>query len=329
MYIKPCEDTKKVKRKQEKSRLCAVLNCCNLLKEMWFSFSCPVGIKKWIYYCVCAHFVLFLHLLCPACPVAPGGAKENTMEKKDTNLEVKAKPAKSNKKKSVIEKLKLKLNLFWLKTKLFFYEMKNKKKGKKKKAASKAKNVPLSRKIIVVIVNLLAMAALVYFVPYYTLRWLDDYADHGVEYTVPSVHGKDFYEAVDVLKGNKLDYKVVKYEYRDSVAADVVLKMYPDSGSVVKEGRKIELVLSKTEKPKRKIPAVIDNSTIRAAKSHLEAAGFTVKTRYIDGEADWVYKVLYNGKPLANDDAIPEGSTVVAVIGNGKGDAKNDTPKLD
>ena len=253
------------------------------------------------------------------------------MEKKDTGLEVKAKPAKSNKKKSVIEKLKLKLNLFWLKTKLFLYEHKNKKKGKKKKtSAAKVKKVSLGRKIIVVAVNLLAMAALVYFVPYYTLRWIDDYADHGVEYTVPSVHGKEFYEAVEVLKNNKLDYKVVKYEYRDTVPnPNVVLKMYPDSGSVVKEGRKIELVLSKTEKPKRKFPAVIDNSTIRAAESHIKAAGFIVDKRYIDGEADWVYKVLYNGKPLSNGDAIPVGSTVVVVIGNGNGHVKNETPESD
>ena len=142
---------------------------------------------------------------------------------------------------------------------------------------------------------------------------------HGEEYEVPSVYDMELSEAASVLGNSKLDYKVVKYEYREGVAQDVVLQMYPDSGSIVKEGRKIGLVLNTTEKPRKTIPSVIDNRTFREAESHIRAAGFNIeRVDTINGEKDWVYEVRYKRKPLVNGDAIPEGSNVVVVIGNGE-----------
>ena len=145
------------------------------------------------------------------------------------------------------------------------------------------------------------------------------YINHGEEYKVPSVHGKELAEAAGILESKKLDYKIIKREYSGKVADNVVLQMYPDSGSVVKEGRKIGLVLSTTVKPRKTIPSVIDNRTFREAESHIKAAGFNIeRVDTINGEKDWVYEVRYKRKPLVNGDAIPEGSNVVVVIGNGE-----------
>ena len=238
------------------------------------------------------------------------------MGEKNTDLEVTGTAAKRRKKKSTTERLKSKFNIFWLKVKLFLCERKKKKKNKKKRAAKK---VSALRKTVVILLNVLGMVALIFLVPYLTLVWLDGYTNHGEEYKVPSVHGKELAEAAGILESKKLDYKIIKIEYSDKVADNVVLQMYPDSGSVVKEGRKIGLVLSTTVKPRKTIPSVIDNRTFREAESHIKAAGFNIeRVDTINGEKDWVYEVRYKRKPLVNGDAIPEGSNVVVVIGNGE-----------
>ena len=99
---------------------------------------------------------------------------------------------------------------------------------------------------------------------------------------------------------------------------------------MVKEGRKVGLVVNSTEKPKRTIPSVIDNRTYREAESHIRAAGFVIeKVDTVAGEKDWVYEMRYNNKQLKNGEAIPQGSKVTVVVGNGKARADEDEPVFD
>ena len=75
--------------------------------------------------------------------------------------------------------------------------------------------------------------------------------------------------------------------------------------ALVKEGRKIYLVLNTTEAPKQGIPPVIDNCSLREAQFRLKAAGFQVqKVDIIPGEREWVYGVRYDGIELENGAAI-------------------------
>ena len=68
----------------------------------------------------------------------------------------------------------------------------------------------------------------------------------------------------------------------------------------------------------RAVPDVADNSSLRAAESRLEAAGFKLaKTEYVDGDMDWVYEIRYQGVAIEAGTEIPEGSTLTIVAGNG------------
>ena len=258
------------------------------------------------------------------------GKSEFAMEKKDTaSKEGKSLSVKRGPLKSKMVSFKKRMNIMWLKTKAFFKGLKCKKKGKAKSKPVDEK-VPLGKKILVISLNLLGMAAFVFLVPYLTLIWLDSYTRHGDECTVPSVHGYELDEAIESLRKNSLDYKIASYKrHCDGVGDNVVLEMVPDSGNVVKKGRAVTLVLNTTIKPKKPVPDVIDNSTYRVAESHLKATGFIIeRIDTIAGEKDWVYHVLCEGDTLSNNDVIPVGSRITVVVGDGMGCVEEEEPEF-
>ena len=170
-----------------------------------------------------------------------------------------------------------------------------------------------------VMLNLLAMLAVMLLLPYLTLLWIDHYTRHGEFREVPEVCGLQLDEASSVLQGHDLKYTVVERRYSANSAPDEVLAQYPDAGSKVKEDRKIGLVLNTSERPMRSIPSVIDNRTFREAESHIKAAGFVIeKIQYMPGERDWVYELRCDGEKLSNGQAVPQGSKLVVVIGDGR-----------
>ena len=86
----------------------------------------------------------------------------------------------------------------------------------------------------------------------------------------------------------------------------------------MKDGRKIALTLNSGKVPMRAVPDVADNSSLRAAESRLQAAGFKLtKTVYVNGDLDWVYEIRYQGKEVEAGTELPEGSILTIVAGNG------------
>lgn len=194
--------------------------------------------------------------------------------------------------------------------------------AKSGKANKKRGKVTIKKRLTVVALNFLAMAAVVAVLPCLALRWVDGYTNHNETCTVPDVCGIRLDEAAGALAKEKLGYAVVERRYKESALEDEVIMQYPMPGSDVKEGRKVGLVLNTAVKPKRSIPSVIDNRTYREAESHIRAAGFVIESvDTIPGEKDWVYELRYNGKPLSNGEAVPQGAPLTVVIGSGKEDS--------
>ena len=203
-------------------------------------------------------------------------------------------------------------------------------KKKTTKRSKKKAKVTFKKRVRVVLLNLLAMAAVLVALPYFVLLWVDDYTNHGETNAVPDVCGVRLDEAVAVLSSNKLEYAVVERRYKANAAEDEVLMQYPSAGSLVKEGRKVGLVLNTVVRPKRSVPAVIDNRTYREAESHIKAAGFVIEAiDTIPGEKDWVYELRYNGRLLSNGEAIPQGASLKVVIGSGEPFIDESNPVFD
>ena len=187
-----------------------------------------------------------------------------------------------------------------------------------KKKISRYFNKKRRHNIAVISLNILGLVAVVSLILYFTFSWLDSYTRHNEAYAVPNVCGMSIEQAQEELRKNNIDCKVAEYRYQAGVPGEQVLEQYPKAGWLVKEGRKISVVLSTDTAPLVDIPNVIDNSSLSQAVAQLEGKGFQVElVEYIDGEKDWVYELHYKGKKLKNGQSVPKNSKVVLYVGSG------------
>lgn len=182
---------------------------------------------------------------------------------------------------------------------------------------AKGKNSKVSG-LVIILINVLAMVVIGTILVLLTLRWIKSYTLHGQYITVPDVSGMYEEEAKQALAAIGLKYEVLDYKYDKMMVEGGVIEQKPKPGAYVKDGRKVYLTLNSGKEPMRAVPDVADNSSLRAAESRLEAAGFKLdKTVYVDGDLDWVYEIRYKGETIEAGTEIPEGSTLTIVAGNG------------
>ncbi len=166
--------------------------------------------------------------------------------------------------------------------------------------------------------SILVMILIAILAVFGTFSWLDSYTMHGEANLVPNVCKMQFEDAVDVLKEKNLGYAIMEYKHKPGFGDGVVLEQRPNADALVKDGRKVYLVLNTVEAPKLGLPQIIDNCSLREAEFRLKALGFVVEdVEIIPGEREWVYGVKYKGQDLDNGAAIPRGSKVTLVIGSG------------
>ena len=178
--------------------------------------------------------------------------------------------------------------------------------------------VKKKRGILFILINILAMVILAVVLVILTFRWMKSYTRHGQYITVPDVSGMYEEEAGKVLAAAGLRYEVSDYKYDKMMVEGGVIEQKPGAGAYVKEGRNIYLTLNSGKEPVKAVPDLADNSSLRAAESHLLSAGFKLtQPQFIDGDKDWVYKILYQGQEIAAGTEIPEGSVLTIVAGNG------------
>ncbi len=172
--------------------------------------------------------------------------------------------------------------------------------------------------ILKILLHLLIMLVIVVILLFCVMSWINRYTRHGQYISVPDVSGMFEEEAGQALAAKGLKYEVLDYKYDKAVVEGGVIEQKPKPGAYVKDGRKVYLTLNSGKEPMRAVPDVADNSSLRAAESRLEAAGFKLdKTVYVDGDMDWVYEIRYKGEAIEAGTEIPEGSVLTIVAGNG------------
>ncbi|MBQ8502473.1 MAG: PASTA domain-containing protein [Bacteroides sp.] len=166
--------------------------------------------------------------------------------------------------------------------------------------------------------NILAMLVIVVAAMVTALQWLDTYTRHGEAVEVPDVKGMQVEQAADTFRTNGLLAEVSDSMYVKTLPAGSILDYVPGAGQRVKRGRVIRLTINTLNVPLQTVPDVADNSSLRQAEARLLASGFKLDTvRYVPGEKDWVYGVLYKNKALTIGEKIPMGATVMLEVGNG------------
>ena len=182
----------------------------------------------------------------------------------------------------------------------------------------------------IIILNLIAMVAVVVTIPFAVLAWLDDYTLHGKVIEVPNVCGQSLDAGAQLLNEKLLGYEIVDYKYQKGAAENEILEQRPAGAAKVKKGRKIQLTLNSGKEPTMQLPDVIDNCSLREAEARLRAAGFKLTEHItVAGEKDWVYSVIRGKDTLKTAAQVPLGSTLTLVIGSGDEKEKVDDVLVD
>lgn len=168
--------------------------------------------------------------------------------------------------------------------------------------------------------NLLAAIVVVVGLVFALLRWLEVYTDHGVEIVVPSIEGMSREDAQRVLEASGLEFVVVDSTYNRQQELGVVLEQNPHAGSMAKHGRAVYTVVNAKTRRMVVMPDLHDVSS-RQAQATLQSMQIKVsEIRYEPSEfKDLVLDVLYNDQTVEAGDKLEEGSSVVLIIGFGKG----------
>lgn len=170
-------------------------------------------------------------------------------------------------------------------------------------------------------VNIVAgiiLALALFFVFLLSLDWI---TGHGKSATVPSVAGKNYEEAIKILKKAGFDAEVQDSIYVDTAKPMSVIKQFPDADEIVKSNRTVLLIISRSIPPEMEMPNLIGysfrNAEMVLKNMDLKIGDTTFKP---DFAKNAVLEQLYKGAPIAPGTKIRKGSVVSLVLGDGVGE---------
>ncbi len=169
--------------------------------------------------------------------------------------------------------------------------------------------------------NLLAMVVVAVGIFCGVKVWLDRYTHHGEQIKVPAVVGRIPMDARALLETQGLRATISDSSYDANLPAGVILSQNPLAGSIVKEGREIDLMVNSREAPRVAIPDIAGNCSMREAEERLLGLGFEVApVQYVEGDAGWVYGMRLGATEVRGGEMVPRGSRIVLLVG-GKSDS--------
>ncbi len=164
--------------------------------------------------------------------------------------------------------------------------------------------------------NLLAMVVVGVAIVIGVMVWLADYTHHGEQIEVPDVIGKMPLDARGTLEMRGLRAEIADSSYDSSLPAGMVLSQKPLAGSMVKEGREIQLTINSRTVPTIALPDIAGNCSVREAEERLRNIGFKLDPiEYVEGDAGWVYGMKCNGQDVIGGQQVPKGATIVLLVG--------------
>jgi eukaryotic-like serine/threonine-protein kinase len=150
-----------------------------------------------------------------------------------------------------------------------------------------------------------------------SLNWI---TGHGKSATVPSVAGKKYEDAKQILKKAGFDYDIQDSIYVDTLPPLTVIKQIPDADEVVKSSRTVYLIINRSIPPLVEMPNLVGYS-YRNAEMVLKNMDIKIgdTTFKPDFAKNAILEQLYNGSVIAPGTKIRKGSTISLVMGDGVG----------
>ena len=169
-----------------------------------------------------------------------------------------------------------------------------------------------------VLVNLLLALGIFTGLVWLTFRWLEFHTNHGKEIIIPTLVNRSVQDAIKILDETGLEYEVDSLEYNPKYRPFQVLKIYPSSGSHVKDGRIVRLAINPRFWAAVSVPDVLDRYKGLAFRQ-LEQVGLKIGDTIYEPsiQRDAVIRMQFNGTLLKPGTLIPKFSTIDLIIGAG------------
>jgi beta-lactam-binding protein with PASTA domain len=163
--------------------------------------------------------------------------------------------------------------------------------------------------------------------------WMNWFTNHNVAVQVPDIVGMKMEEAIQKLNDQGLRFEIIDSVYLEDMKKDAVTEQDPAAGSDVKPNRIIYLVVNALDKPKVKMPMLVDQS-LTLAKVLIKNNGLELgNIEYIYDEIgnNLVTKQSINGMEVPAGKMITKGTHIdLVVVKNQKeGDENSDSTAIE
>lgn len=176
------------------------------------------------------------------------------------------------------------------------------------------------------LINLILALLALFLIPYFTLKHLDTYTNHGVKLPVPNFIGVNSKDVDKLAEENNLKVVISDSVYSDEFPKGAVLRQNPlpnkeNYPSFVKPNRKIYVTIVKQTGEYKEIPNLVGDFRVskKIAKVRLEMLGFKPFFNSKPSKDNYVLELKHNGKVLKKGDKILKGEKIEVIHGNGGG----------
>jgi beta-lactam-binding protein with PASTA domain len=149
--------------------------------------------------------------------------------------------------------------------------------------------------------------------------WLGFTTNHEQKIQVPNLNKMSLTNVETTLKELNLDFLVIdSTSYNPKYPKQSVIEQTPESGSFVKEKRKIYLTLNPSKYRDITIPD-LNGQSKRQAITQLQSIGFKIgKFLYIRDYKDVIRGLKSNGKKLKSGSKLEKNAVIDLIMGDGK-----------
>lgn len=177
--------------------------------------------------------------------------------------------------------------------------------------------------------NILAgvvIAVILFFIFIFSLNW---FTHHDQAMAVPSVTGKSFESAKEILQKAGFEVEIQDSIYVDTTKPMQVLKQVPESDELVKVNRTVYLTINRSVPPMVEMPNLVGYS-YRSAEMALKNSNLRVgdTTFKADFAKNAVLEQHYKGAVIPAGAKVRMGSEISLVLGDGVGDRQFIVPSL-
>lgn len=184
---------------------------------------------------------------------------------------------------------------------------------------------PFRQTFLANLLIIIGICVVLYFIFFASLGWI---TGHGDEKRVPALVGKPLAAVITELESQGFDIEIDS-TYNPEAKPLTIMDQQPESGMTVKEGRTIFLIVNKQAPPQTPMPNLVTLSFRSAEmllKSNKLIMGDTTYRPDIAGGS--VLAQMMNGKDIAPNTMIPQGSRIDLVIGDGLGNKEISVPDV-